>query len=215
MGEGAEIEASGQISQEAFIEQYRRLCGYIARRFIYRQSRQFEENTGKSDAGGNTAIPKCDDLAAQDLASAALLRLVRCPARYRDQPRYVRRIIVNAIIDEFKRQQKIFHYEFAAPATIDGEDWFDTQVGPDGLARATQQKLDAGRAITALSSLTEGERLVVEFYFGLNGARPLKEHAIASKLARTRWWVERRLTSGLIKLRTQLGASAEDIITHG
>lgn len=207
-------------SQDAFVEQYRRLCGYIARRFVYRQKRQFEENRGKlqSDSGlesrsssGKTAangysaaLPKCYDLAAQDLASAALLRLVRCPERYRDQPKYVRRLIVNAIIDESKKQQRLLAREYAAPSTIDGEDWFDLQPGRDGLAEYTRIKVDGARAKEALSSLTQGERLVVEFYFGLNGVEPLGEHAIACKLARTRPWVEKRLSSALVKLRTQI-----------
>ena len=216
-------------SQDAFIEQYRRLCGHIARRFVFRHRRQFEDSTGHVSEepfspspnvqhsrrardytmirGG--ALAKRDDLAAQDLASAALLRLVKCPLRYRDQPAYVRRLIVNAIIDEQKRQQKTFHYEYAAPALPNGGDWFDTQPGRDGLAQATEIKFDAIRAIQAMDCLTQGERLVVEFYFGLNGVQALKEHAIACKLARTRWWVERRLTSALIKLRTQVGGNPE------
>ena len=221
-------------SQDAFVEQYRRLCAHIAWRFVFRQKRQFETNAGHYDESGPKLtrfghrrgadgkltdaaplLPKRETLSAQDLTSAALLRLVKCPARYRDQPAYVRRLIVNAIIDEQKRQQKIFHSEYAAPALPDGEDWFDTQPGRDGLAQATQIKFDALRAIQAMDCLTQGERLVVEFYFGLNGVQPLKEHAIACKLARTRFWVERRLTAALIKLRTQVGGNSGYSARHG
>jgi RNA polymerase sigma factor (sigma-70 family) len=215
-------------SQDAFVEQYRRLCAHIAWRFVFRQKRQHEADAGAPDpirpsrssrgpyaTVSGPLLPKTDHLAAQDLTSAALLRLVKCPARYRDQPAYVRRLIVNAIIDEQKRQQKIFHSEYAAPALPDGEDWFDTQPGRDGLAQATQIKFDALRAIQAMDCLTQGERLVVEFYFGLNGVQPLKEHAIACKLARTRFWVERRLTAALIKLRTQVGGNSGYSARHG
>jgi DNA-directed RNA polymerase specialized sigma24 family protein len=146
---------------------------------------------------------------AEDLASAALISLVKCQQQYWNQPYYVKRLIVNAIINEQKRQQKIFERELCAFAMEDGSDWFDTLPGRDGLAQSTQVKYDTQKMLDALHVLTEGERLVIQFYFGFNGIQPIKPRGIAIKLARTEFWVERRLASGLNRLRREMGNSPQ------
>ena len=215
---------------EQFVEQYRRLCGHIARSFVAKRKRQLEEGasglqpwenhrSGRLPAMANMTL-KCN---AEDLASAALVKLTQCPKEYWNQTgrngrnNYVERVIMNAIIDEFAKQKKVENHEFC-PFNVetgpdigkydfshDAQDFFDTQPGRDGLAQATQMKFDAERVKDCLGSLTEGERLVIQFYFGLNGLKPLGQRAIADKLARTTFWVEHRMTSGLMKLRKELG----------
>jgi RNA polymerase sigma factor (sigma-70 family) len=212
-------------TREEFIEQYRRLCHHIARNFVLRQQRKLEQSFGQTSepkkiqqarrAHKSAPLPVKAEWAyvapdqSHDLASAAILKLMRCPEKYWNQTgrngknNVVKRVIINAIIDEFDRQQMIFSNEVQSPDP--GEDWFDTLPGRDGLADHTRIKFDSQKAKTALQSLTEGERLVIQFYFGL-GCDPLNPYTIARKFDRTRYWAERRLESGLAKLRKQLNS---------
>jgi DNA-directed RNA polymerase specialized sigma subunit len=64
--------------------------------------------------------------------------------------------------------------------------------------------MDSTRAVSLLPNLPEAEQLVIEFYFGLNGLKAIKERAIAAKLGRTEPWVNQKLRSGLVKLRAEL-----------
>jgi RNA polymerase sigma factor (sigma-70 family) len=208
-------------TQEQFIEHYRRLCGHIARSFIGRRKQRLDDASGKASSDLFAEFPnllsKRADLDAQDLASAALVRLARCPSGKWDQPYYVKRLIVNAIIDELKKLDHVFNHEWC-PNTVAhdrsarGEpgpryevDFFDTLPGRDGLAQSTQIKYDSSTITSALAVLSQGERLVISFYFGLNGMRPRRERAIAAALGRTQFWVERRLSAGLNRLRKEIG----------
>jgi RNA polymerase sigma factor (sigma-70 family) len=219
---------------EDFVEKYRRLCGHIARSFIAKRKRQLEDGGNSLQPWGSLPTSQAKNshavyassqvraamatrtlqFNAEDLASAALVKLTQCPQVYWNQTgrngrnNYVERVIMNAIIDEFAKQKKVESHELCASEPYgdpDYHDFFDTLPGRDGLAEATQIKFDAERVKSCLGSLTEGERLVIQFYFGLNGLKPLGQRAIADKLARTPFWVEHRMTSGLMKLRKELG----------
>jgi RNA polymerase sigma factor (sigma-70 family) len=212
-------------SREQLIEQYHRLCGHIARKFVQRWKRKLEaagldlaDEFGKSGKW-ETNTPQFASVflvqKSQDLASAAIVRLMKCPEKYWNQPYYVKRLIVNAIIDEQKAQQKVFEHEWQPPefgsstrsGAFEAHDWFDTQPGRDGLAEATRVKFDAAAVQEKFSALSQGERLVIELYFGLNNTPAIKEYAIASKLGRTREWVDRRLKSGLNVIRREIGVN--------
>jgi DNA-directed RNA polymerase specialized sigma24 family protein len=154
---------------------------------------------------------------AQDLASAALLKLAMCPKRLWNEPYAVKRLIVNAIIDESRKQQKVFENEWQAPHTVGNsgnkgervhsDDWFDTQPGRDGLAEHTRIKLDSEKIQRALDCLNDGERLVITLFYGLETDAPLKEYAIASRLGRTVKWTQNRLQSGLARIRQEIGVT--------
>jgi RNA polymerase sigma factor (sigma-70 family) len=204
-------------TKEQFIEQYRRLCGHIARSFVAKWRRKLinagggsvEETYFLRSGFPATRTLQCK---AEDLAGAALIKLMKCPERYWNQPYYVKRLIVNAIIDEQKVQQKIFQNEWQSPEfsnyshpVREYHDWFDTQPGRDGLAEATRVKFDGEKITRAMTSLSQAERLVVELYFGLYTDNPIREYKIAAKLGRDQGWVERRLKSGLNNIRRQLG----------
>ena len=196
---------------EEFIEQYRRLCGFYARKFAYRLKH-------KDDGEKN-----CDHQQGQieDLASEALLRLVRCKPEHWNNYYYVQRVIINAIIDAQSKQLKVLKTEIQPPvhigtsrkdSTADYHDFFDTIEGRDGLANATQTKYDAKAIQELLPTLDPAERIVMEFTFGLNGVSAISARAIAQKLGRTQFWIERRLASGLAKIRQKIGIKA--VTTH-
>jgi RNA polymerase sigma factor (sigma-70 family) len=203
-------------TREQFVEQYRRLCGHIARNFITKWKQKLinsghgvEETLYLRSGFPATRVLQCR---AEDLASAALVNLAKCPRQYWNQPHYVKRLIVNAIIDEQRVQQKIFENEWQAPDVPRHDsgqpeyyDWFDTQPGRDGLAEATRVKFDGEKISQAMTALSQAERLVVELYFGLHNDSPIREYKIAAKLGRDQGWVERRLKAGLNHIRRELG----------
>ncbi len=202
-----------------FIEQYRRLCGHIARAFVSKWRRNLISNGGLAQGSDSNYAPHIQasrtlQFKAEDLASAALLKLCKCKPEYWNQPYYVKRLIVNAIIDEQKFQQKTFEHEWQAPKPDSRgsnsvypmvDDWFDQQPGRDGLAEATRIKLDSEAIRKSFICLTSSERIVIEMYYGLKTKTPLKEYAIASRLGKDRGWVERKLKAGLNAIRREIG----------
>jgi RNA polymerase sigma factor (sigma-70 family) len=203
------------MTQTEFIEKYRRLCGHIARNFIWRRKRQLEESNGHD----NSELSRRNDVDAQDLASAALLRLAKVKEQYWDQPHYVKKAIVTAIIDETRKQEKWFKNEFCpyqgiwitrnrkgtTHGTNDTEDYFDSLPGRDGLATQVQSSHDSATLQEAIQVLTDSERTVITIFFGLNNLQHKRERAIAQSLGKTKFWVERRLHSGLNRLRKEIG----------
>src|SRR5881628_429207 len=76
-----------------FVEKYKNLCGHIAQDFVSRSRRDNVINSlGQQDA--------------QDFASVAMLRLVKCPIEKRDQKNYVVTLIVNGIITAWRKRLK-------------------------------------------------------------------------------------------------------------
>lgn len=57
--------------------------------------------------------------------------------------------------------------------------------------------LNLRKIVALVPKLPEAQRVVLELYFGLNGAKPCGSTRIATKLARTRYWVDARLNAGL------------------
>jgi RNA polymerase sigma factor (sigma-70 family) len=201
-------------TKEQFVEHYRRLCGFYARKFVFRWKKTREEETNVNHCQADI----------EDLASEAYIKLLKCPPKYWNEFYYVQRLIINAIITAFDKRNKILAKEWQPPHNAGGgggartgherfivrqpshtHDYFDTLPGRDGLAESTQIKQDSEKIISALNSLTQAERLVLEFYFGLNGLKAIKEQAIAAKLGRTKFWVDRRLAAGLYRVRQEIG----------
>lgn len=194
------------------VEKYGKLCGHIAWAFVRRS-----QSAAKFDEQISSALGSED---AEDLAGAALLSLIKCPAAHRHEPPYVKRLIVNAIIKAWRKRLRVIEIERGAPRSlgpfrsIGGEqgishpvselgDWFDTQPGPDGLAGKTQTAFDYATVVSLLPKIPQAERIVLELSFGI-GCKAFAERQIAKKLGRNRSWVTSRLHRGILRLRESL-----------
>jgi hypothetical protein len=196
------------ISDEQLFAKYGKFCGYMAWQFVKR--------SGSYDAGERNVRLDTED--AEDLASIATYYLLRIPQQFRDQPPYIKRVIVSKIITAWHKRLKHGRNEWQPPGqTGDGHrswgdpgdnspDYFDTLPGRDGLAEHTQTSFDSAKVLALLPKLPEAQRIVLELYFGLNGAKPCGSARIATKLARTRYWVDARLHAGLQEIRTMISA---------
>jgi len=199
------------VSDTEFIEKYRRLCGHIAWDFVKRSHRDVSP----------IALSQED---AEDFASCALIKLLKCPAQHRGNKWYVQRVIENAITTAWRKRLKQLGLErevqtvrseldIPAPAnrhgaSSDGGDLMDMLPGPDGLAGKTQIKFDFAKVIALLPTLPNSERVVVELTFGLNGAEPFTRKRIAKKLGRTEWWAETKLRTAILRMRAQISSQA-------
>ncbi len=189
-----------------FVERYRRLAGHIAWTFVKRSHRDI-----------SPVVLTQED--AEDFASCALLKLVKCPPQYRDQKFFVNRLIVNAIITSWRKRLKQIETE-RSPYRITGHvdfgddsptrkerdpspDWFDTLEGRDGVHTSTALKFDSLKVSNILPQLPQAERLVLELNFGL-GCPAVGVERIGKKLGRSKSWVELRLNRGLKIIREQL-----------
>ena len=210
-------------TREQFLVQYRGLCVFYAKKLVYRLRHEQEDSP--------QGFRKYFVQDFEDLIADALLKLVKCPEEHWNHHYYVQRLIINAIIDSSKARRKIEANEYQPPRTKgspfvahrrefrserdqpalgagNGEaDYFDTLPGRDGLAESTQIKYDSSAMIQAIQELTAAERIVLHFYFGLNGLEPIREYKIAAKLGRTQDWVQKRLQSGLSRLRKEFGVT--------
>jgi DNA-directed RNA polymerase specialized sigma24 family protein len=200
------------ITDQELVEKYGRYCGYWARHFLCREIRREDERANASATQSE----------AEDLASIALIQLVKCPQRYRGEKKYVTRVIINGVLEGLRTRRKIKQFEWQPPRTVrragihshslgsldDGNqtEYFDSLPGPDGLAGKTQIKFDSSTACRMLESLPIAEKIVLELHFGLTGLRPASERQISKKLSRPEFWVQRRLQVGLIHMRQKMGA---------
>lgn len=193
----------------AFIEKYRRLCGHIAWDFVRRSHR------GISDV-----VLSQED--AEDFASCALLKLVRCPAEHRENKWYVQRVIENAITTAWRKRLKQLELEKEATPKVlrvstgttsassdrfgmlASSDIFDLLPGPDGLAGKTQVKFDYAAISALMPKLPESQRLVLELSFGLDGCQPCSPERIAKKLGRSSLWVRLKYEAGVKRLREEI-----------
>lgn len=201
------------LSTEEFIEKYRRLAGHIAWTFVRRSHKEI-----------SPIVLTQED--AEDFASCALLKLVKCPPQYRDQKFFVNRLIVNAIITAWRKRLKQMetewdqcmlgsvihknggntgsHHNGGIEDTREGNsDIFDRLPGPDGLHGKTQVKFDSATAMAFLPNIPQAERLVIELNFGL-GCPPCGVERIGKKLGRSKTWVELRINRGILRIREQL-----------
>lgn len=210
-------------TRKAFIEKYYRLCFVIAREFVYGKGQHVKWSPSGAVIGNEHDRAKTD---IEELASAALVSLSKCRnvKAIRYQKGYINRLIRNAIINEAKWNLQYYSSrESQAPevskskgigsndySVPDGAlDWFDTHPGRDGLAGHTQTKFDSQLIIQSFNVLTQAERIVIEYHFGLNSVEPIGEYAIACKMGRTRYWVQHKLNTGLAKLRQSAGVRAQ------
>jgi DNA-directed RNA polymerase specialized sigma24 family protein len=171
------------ISDEQLIAKYGRFCDYMGWQFIKRASMQED----------SSYLQHADK---EDFASAARYYLIRIPQKYRDQPFYIKRTIVNAIISARDKRRREFGRE-----TSHDETYFDTLPGRDGLADYVQVNSDCTKLVALIPNLHISERLVVELHYGINGCSPCSPEQVARKLGRTRTWVVKRLESAHTNLR--------------
>lgn len=200
-------------TRKAFIEKYYRLCFVIAREFVYGKGQHVKWSPSGAVIGNEHDRAKTD---IEELASAALVSLSKCRnvKAIRYQKGYINRLIRNAIINEAKWNLQYYSSrEHQSPqpseSPSDIADWFDTHPGRDGLAGHTQTKFDSQLIIQSFNVLTQAERIVIEYHFGLNSVEPIGEYAIACKMGRTRYWVQHKLNTGLAKLRQSAGVRAQ------
>ena len=204
------MSATGNfISDEELFRKYGKFCGYMAWQFV-KKSGSYSDGVKKF---------RLDTEDAEDLASVARYYLLKLPQCYRDQPPYVKRVIVSKIITAWNKLVKSEQREFQpehkptrrnqAVTVLDYDegDYFDRQPAPGDLSESTQVALDATRILALLPRLTPPERTVIELHFGLNGAKPCGSQRIATKLARSRYWVDIRIQSGLQELRRLISAA--------
>lgn len=207
----AALASETSISDEQLFAKYGKFCGYMAWQFVKR--------SGSFDEGERSVRLDTED--AEDLASVATYYLLRIPQRFRDQPPYVKRVIVSKIITAWHKRLKCsrevqapshaslagdaYGHGYAALSTSESVDYFDNLPGRDGLAEATQVAFDTTKVLALLPKLTDAERIVLELHFGLNGAKSCGAQRIATKLGRTRWWVDARLHIALAELRRHSG----------
>jgi hypothetical protein len=213
--ETANLPARAPISDEELFQKYGKFCGYMAWQFVKR--------SGSYDDGERNVRLDTED--AEDLASVATYHLLRIPQRYRDQPPYIKRVIISKIITAWHKRIKWskecqpprFVKQFSQDKGMGRKgdvldlqtayvDYFDQLPGRDGLAEHTQVSFDSAAIIALLPKLPQVQRIVLELHFGLNGAKPCGSARIATKLARTRYWVDARLNAGLQELRSMISA---------
>lgn len=72
-------------SDEELISKYGRLCGHVAQALVKKSSNLTQED-------------------AQDFASAAMMKLIKCPAHHRHEDPYIRTIINNAIRNVWRKR---------------------------------------------------------------------------------------------------------------
>jgi len=182
---------------EEFVERYRRLAGHIAWTFVRRSHREI-----------SPVVLTQED--AEDFASCALLKLVKCPPQFRDQKPYVNLLIVNGIITAWRKRLKQLESETNGKGAEDGEDYFDTIEGRDGVHTSTQTKFDFRTVSNLLPNLPAAERLVIELNFGL-GCPPCGVERIGKKLGRSKSWVELRISKGILRIRESLSSQQQSL----
>ena len=72
-------------------------------------------------------------------------------------------------------------------------------------AEKVHRQYDIQKIKTVLQKLPQSERWALEFKFGITTGRPINERQIARKLGRSEFWVEKRLSAGLLHIRQELG----------
>src|SRR5437868_1160855 len=135
------------MSDAELVEKYRRLCGYIARHFVAKGAND-QEHLNSRLLGPHDA---------EDMASVALISLVKCPAAHRHEKPYVNRLIVNAIIKEWHKKLRLVAKEQpkGLAANSEDNDFWDRLPGADGLPGRTQIKFDSEKAVNALNCLPD------------------------------------------------------------
>lgn len=202
------------------VEKYGKFCGFMAWQFVSR---------GQTAAKRENQLTSLHTEDAEDLASIAMIGLLKCPAAHRHEPPYVKRLIINHIIKGWHKMNRWKGAEQQAPTGGDegsiertaapsrsfdytwgsGRDFFDNLPGRDGLAGYTALKYDSAAVLAILPLLPESERLVIELSFGLlPGTEAIGLDRIARKLGRTKYWADIRLQKGLVRVREHLQLSA-------
>lgn len=202
-------------SDEELISKYGRLCGHVAQALVKKSSNLTQED-------------------AQDFASAAMMKLIKCPAHHRHEDPYIRTIINNAIRNVWRKRIGQLNAESVPLLGLQGNGhntggrtWRAETLGfsqcsqsgrdvkfilsklsGDGLPDRTQRKFDAETLAGLINSLPSVERTILQLHFGLSGCKSISQRQIAKKLGRSRDWVEPRLVRGIQLVREQVGQPA-------
>lgn len=193
-------------SDEELISKYGRLCGHVAQALVKKSSNLTQED-------------------AQDFASAAMMKLIKCPAHHRHEDPYIRTIINNAIRNVWRKRIGQLNAEATQLDLREGQkggtDWHHgaihngierrlllSKLSGDGLPDRTQRKFDAETLAGLINSLPSVERTILQLHFGLSGCKSISQRQIAKKLGRSRDWVEPRLVRGIQLVREQVGQPA-------
>lgn len=208
------------LSNQELVDKYGRLCGYVAWRFV-RQNH-------KAQPFKDQAEPLLGTADAEDLASAALVKLLKCPMEHRHEPPYIRALISNAIINAWHKRLKTLRAEVPpqentrllkrwaeggnavrgtnnSQVDMHHEEILDRVPDDGDIEEEIQSSMDSALAAERVNQLPIPERVVIELSFGLNGCKPCGIERIAKKLSRTKWWVQTRHDAGIKRLRENLG----------
>lgn len=192
------------ISDQELVDQYGKFCTYMAWQVVGKRSELGEDKSGLRPQD------------AEDFSQLALIKLISLPQTYRDQPYYVRQVIILAVCNAKRDRLRWKRTRDWQPPHVRGERWhgngiaehgedyFDTLPGRDGLAEYTQVNHDCARMLEILPKLHAAERLVLELHFGVNGCQASTIRTIAKKLGHRDSWVEVRLKRGLAQLKSLL-----------
>lgn len=189
------------LTDQELVEKYGQLCGHIAWDFVRKNPDQLKRED------------------AEEFASAALLRLIKCPAPKRRSKPYINVLIKNEIIRHWHRRLRQLKREADDKIVLPAHANNDHDSGNERLmdrfpdprplhAELMHSAFDQAKVLQLLPELCESERVVIELSFGLNGAKSFSQERIAKKLGRTRYWVESRLQVGIKNLRILSGVEA-------
>lgn len=82
------------MTNDQLVTQYSNLAGFLAWDFVKRSG-----TLGSEDA--------------EDFASSAIVRLLQCPQQYRSEPAYVKRLILNSVIKDWRKTLKMSEREIS------------------------------------------------------------------------------------------------------
>ena len=187
-------------SNAAVYAQFNRLIWYAVRSW-QRTNRLNEEDT-------------------QDLYGDLLIKIFQSPASYRNR-RGISLMIhdklanlikpVNARRTEREKEQSFDKNTLSNHPKVD----FETStksIREDCLSASDSMDLDKIKAKVGI--LTSSERAVLSLAYGLDGAKPFNKNKIARKLGRDIWWVNKYLSSAVMKIQRALGLKETLVALH-
>lgn len=134
---------------------------------------------------------------AQDLFSNLLIEVFSSPLSYRNAGG-ISVVIRTRLSNAYKPILKSSKEE---PSGFPGDEAFnDFAPTIDDPIRA----IDRDNIIACLRYMNSAELAVIRLVYGIDGSPPHDINAVCFKLFRTRWWVYRRLESGIMKIQRAL-----------
>lgn len=174
------------MTDEEFAAKYMKLAAFMAWKFV--------RNTNKALARQEQIDARLGSADADDFTGDALLKLMRCPKNKRDQPAYVKRLIINSLINSLNKRMRLVQNEVFGDVELP-----DSKSPLQSLYHLAEHDLASFD-----DQLPSSMAAVVKLYYGIGCEKELSEKEIAKKLGRTQWWVRMRLERGLAKLRSRV-----------